>query len=88
MPAIEPFDAIHTLPAARGFTEEPVSDQALRPVLDLAVRALNSGHRQPWQFVAIRRPGGSTASAGDRAAPAQPSPLTAPPPPECLAPPP
>jgi nitroreductase len=51
---MELFEAIRTLRAVREFTEEPVSDEALRTILDLAVCAGSGGNRQPWEFVVVR----------------------------------
>lgn len=51
------FDGIRTLRAVREFTDEPVSDEAIRTMLDLAVCAPSGGNRQPWHFVVIRDPG-------------------------------
>ena len=57
-PAATPsvFDAIRTLRAVREFTDEPVSDEQLRTILDLAVCAPSAGNRQPWEFVVVREP--------------------------------
>jgi len=51
------LDGLRTLRAVREFTGEPVSDEALRTMLDLAVCAPSGGNRQPWHFVVIRDPG-------------------------------
>ncbi len=48
------FEGIRTLRAVRDFTDEPVSDEAIRTMLDLAVCAPSGGNRQPWHFVVIR----------------------------------
>lgn len=50
------FTAMRTLRAVREFTDEPVSDDALRTILDLAVCAPSAGNRQPWEFVVVRDP--------------------------------
>ncbi len=50
------FTAMRTLRAVREFTAEPVSEEALRTILDLAVCAPSAGNRQPWEFVVIRDP--------------------------------
>jgi nitroreductase len=50
------FEGIRTLRAAREFTDEPVSDDDIRTMLDLAVCAPSGGNRQPWHFVVIRDP--------------------------------
>lgn len=54
--ARELFDGIRTLRAVRDFTDEPVSDQAVATMLDLAVCAPSGGNRQPWHFVVVRDP--------------------------------
>ncbi len=56
MPDMGLFTAIRTLRAVREFTDEPVSDDALRTILDLAVCAPSAGNRQPWEFVVVRDP--------------------------------
>lgn len=56
MPAMELFEGIRTLRSVREFSEEPVSEEALRRVLDLAVCAPSGGNRQPWEFIVIRDP--------------------------------
>jgi len=48
------FEGIRTLRAVREFTDEPVSDEAIRTMLDLAVCAPSGGNRQPWHFVVVR----------------------------------
>jgi nitroreductase len=50
------FEGIRTLRAVREFTDEPVSEDAVRTMLDLAVCAPSGGNRQPWHFVVIREP--------------------------------
>lgn len=56
MPEMTLFEAMRTLRAVREFTAEPVSDEALRTILDLAVCAPSGGNRQPWEFIVIRDP--------------------------------
>jgi nitroreductase len=51
---MELFEAIRTLRAVREYTDEPVSDDAIRAILDLAVCAPSGGNRQPWEFVVVR----------------------------------
>lgn len=51
------FEGLRTLRAVREFTDEPVSDDAVRTMLDLAVCAPSAGNRQPWRFIVIRDPG-------------------------------
>jgi nitroreductase len=54
MPEMTLFDGLRTLRAVREFTDQPVSDQTIRAILDLAVCAPSAGNRQPWEFVVIR----------------------------------
>jgi nitroreductase len=54
MSELSVFEAIRTLRAVREFTDEPVSEQQLRTILDLAVCAPSAGNRQPWEFVVVR----------------------------------
>jgi nitroreductase len=56
MPEMTLFDGIRTLRAVREFTDEPVSDEEIAAMLDLAVCAPSGGNRQPWHFVVIRDP--------------------------------
>jgi nitroreductase len=48
------FEALRTQRSVREFTDEPVSDDQLRRMLDVAVCAPSAGNRQPWHFVVIR----------------------------------
>src|SRR5262245_1648590 len=48
------FEGIRTLRAVREFTDEPVSDEQIGTLLELAVCAPSGGNRQPWHFVVIR----------------------------------
>lgn len=48
------FEAMRTLRSVREFTDEPVTDEQIRAILDLAVCAPSAGNRQPWHFVVIR----------------------------------
>jgi nitroreductase len=56
MPEMTLFEAIRTLRAVCEFTTQPVSDEALRTILDLAVCAPSGGNRQSWEFIAMRDP--------------------------------
>jgi nitroreductase len=46
--------AIRTKRAVREFSDEPVSDQELRAILNAGRRAQSSKNTQPWAFIAIR----------------------------------
>lgn len=56
MPEMTLVEGVRTLRAVREFTDEPVSDEAIRAILDLAVCAPSGGNRQPWEFVVVRDP--------------------------------
>lgn len=47
-------ETIRTLRAVRRFTDQPVSDEAIRAILNAGRRAQSSKNTQPWSFVAIR----------------------------------
>lgn len=51
---MELTDGLRTTPAARGFTETPVSDQTVAELLDVARFAPSGGNRQPWRVVVVR----------------------------------
>jgi nitroreductase len=51
------FDALRTLRSVREFTDEPVTDEQVRTILEMAVFAPSAGNRQPWHFVVIRDAG-------------------------------
>lgn len=46
--------AIRTQRAIRTFSDDPVSDEQLRPVLEAGRRAQSSKNTQPWTFVVVR----------------------------------
>lgn len=48
------FEAISTTRAIRDFRPDPVPDDLLRRVLELAGQAPSGGNRQPWRWVIIR----------------------------------
>jgi len=56
MPEMTLFEGVRTLRAVREFTDDPVNDEAIRAILDLAVCAPSGGNRQPWEFVVVRDP--------------------------------
>ncbi len=41
--------------SVRSFSAEPVSDDAIRHILDAAVHAPSAHNRQPWRFVVVRQ---------------------------------
>ena len=48
------FDAIDTQRSLRRFTDEPVSDEDVRRMLESARKAPSPTNRQPWAFIVIR----------------------------------
>ena len=51
---MELFEVMRTAFAARNFTDQPVSDQTLRKLLDNARFAPSGGNRQGWKVIAVR----------------------------------
>jgi nitroreductase len=47
-------EAIFSLRAIRRFRPDPIPDEALRDILEAALRAPNGGNAQPWHFVVVR----------------------------------
>ena len=47
-------ELIRTKRAVRQFTDEPLSEEAMRMILDAGRRAQSSKNTQPWHFIAIR----------------------------------
>ena len=54
MSDISLFDAIHTQRAIRRFSMDPVPDDAIKAILEAAVKAPSGGDKQPWYFIVIR----------------------------------
>src|SRR5215472_11168432 len=50
------LEVVSTQRAIRRFTTEPVTDDVIRQVLEIAVRAPSAGNRQPWRFIVVRDP--------------------------------
>lgn len=48
------LQAIHERRSIRKYTDEPVSDETVRELLDAAMMAPSAGNAQPWQFVVLR----------------------------------
>ena len=48
------YDVMRTTPATREFTDEPVSDEVLRRMLDNARFAPNGGNRQGWRVLVLK----------------------------------
>ncbi|MCU1487052.1 MAG: nitroreductase [Actinomycetia bacterium] len=49
-------EVMRTTPATREFTDEPVSDEVLHAVLDVARFAPSGGNRQGWQVIVLQDP--------------------------------
>lgn len=47
-------ELIHTQRATRQYTDKPVSDEAIRAILQAGRKAQSSKNSQPWQFVVVR----------------------------------
>src|SRR2546426_10716905 len=47
-------EVIRTKRAVRQFTDEPLSEEAIRSILNAGRRAQSSKNTQPWHFIAIR----------------------------------
>jgi nitroreductase len=51
---MELLDALRTNPAVREFTDEPVPDEVVAELLDVARFAPSGGNRQPWRVAVVR----------------------------------
>jgi nitroreductase len=51
---MELTDALRTTGAARTFTDEPIGDDVLLDILDIARFAPSGGNRQPWRVAVVR----------------------------------
>jgi nitroreductase len=47
-------ELIRTKRAVRQFTDEPLSEEAIRSILNAGRRAQSSKNSQPWHFIALR----------------------------------
>lgn len=50
---MEALEAIRSRRSIRKYTDEPVSDDLIREILDAAMMAPSAGNAQPWQFVVL-----------------------------------
>jgi nitroreductase len=48
------LEALHSTPARRYLSTEPISDEVLRAILDAAVRGPSGGNRQSWAWIVVR----------------------------------
>lgn len=51
---MELTEVVRTTPATREFTDEPVDDEMVRDLLDVARFAPSGGNRQPWRVIVVR----------------------------------
>lgn len=56
MKTLEVFGAIRTRRSIRSFTNEEVSEEEVRKLIDAARHAPSAGNIQPWEFVIVRDP--------------------------------
>ena len=50
------YEAMQTQLSARGYTDEPVSDEQIAKILEAATWAPNATNRQLWEFIVVRDP--------------------------------
>lgn len=53
---MDALDAILSRRSIRKYTQEPVSEKALKEILEAAMSAPSAGNEQPWHFVVINDP--------------------------------
>ena len=51
---MELFEAIYTLRSMRRLKPDPIPDEAIRTILDAAIRAASGGNQQTWAFIVVR----------------------------------
>jgi len=51
---VDVFEAIKTRRSVRAFTNEPVSDNEVKKLIDAARQAPSAGNIQPWEFIVVR----------------------------------
>ncbi len=54
MDSIDVFETMRTQLSARGYTDEPVTDEQVERILEAASWAPNAGNRQLWEFIVVR----------------------------------
>ena len=50
------YGVMGSLRSVREFSDRPVSDEALRQILEMTIRAPNGGNSQSWRFLVLRDP--------------------------------
>jgi nitroreductase len=53
-PQLPVLQALHSTPARRYLSTEPISDDVLRDILDAAIRGPNGGNAQRWAWIVVR----------------------------------
>ncbi len=51
---MDALEAIFTRRSVRKYTDEPVSEEDLRTLLEAAMSAPSASNRQPWHFIVVR----------------------------------
>jgi nitroreductase len=55
-PQIPLLEALHSTPARRYLSDQPISDDIIRELLDAAIRGPNGGNTQRWAWIVLRDP--------------------------------
>lgn len=55
-PEITVLEALHSTPARRYLSTEPIGDDIIRKLLDAAIRGPNGGNTQRWAWIVLRDP--------------------------------
>lgn len=50
------LEALHSTPARRYLSTEPIADDVIRDILDAAIRGPSGGNSQPWVWLVVRDP--------------------------------
>ena len=58
------LEALHSTPARRYLSAEPIPDEVIRALLDAAVRGPSGGNRQGWAWVVVTDPAVKSTIAG------------------------
>ena len=54
--ALPVLDALHSTPARRYLSDQPIEDDVVRAILDAAVRGPSGGNSQRWAWIVVRDP--------------------------------
>ena len=55
-PEITVLEALHSTPARRYLSSQPIGDDIIRKLLDAAIRGPNGGNTQRWAWIVLRDP--------------------------------